>query len=546
MKIRKSLLVVLLALAVLLASCSGDTTGAPNGKATANPNDSSKGPELYETRFAEGVTISIGCVDNYLTGYSFTQGLPVWEHLEEQTGITIDWQVTPSSDYATVMQTRLAAGVDLPDFVRVPGNAMKYVSDGIFVSIDDWIKDWGYYTTAFYNENPYVKPFVTAPDGKIYFFTSDVAGTSLSDPYVYMIREDWLKKVGMEAPVTLDDWYKVWKAFLEQDANGNGEADEIPWCNDNTIIGVTCFGSAYGLYTHVSSGWNPSGDKVTYDWIKPEAKEFLTWLNKCYLEGLLDKEFSTQTYDTMLKKVTNNQSGGLMRFLNGLSTNNKALEGAGIGGKYIVVDPPVLKEGDKPFVERYGPVSGLHGFTKDCTENQEQKFKFIDYLYGSQDGAWSFAFGIEGKSYEIKDGIPVFTDFVLDNPDGLDFNAALRSIGAMGTLPWARSLNGLWSYQALATLEGKPDMQAAAAKYSESYIVDSFPGSILLTDDEQSVISQYEVDIVTYTDEMIVKFITGQTSLDQFDTFVTDLKNLGLEEVLAVKQAQLDRYKANK
>ena len=533
---------------MLLASCGGEESSQDNG-ASSDTSATAASNEPYELPLVTdgSVTISIASYENYQTGYNYADGLPVWEQYEEDTGVKIDWQMTPSSDYATVMQTRLSAGEDLPDFLNIPGSAMKYVEDGLIIPITEQLEKNGYYTRQFYEENPYVKPFVTGPDGEVYFFTSDVAGTSLSDPYTFMIREDWLDKFGLEDPETLDDWYNCWKTFLEEDANGNGQRDEIPFCNDNQLIGVLGFGEAFGLYAHASGGWSvDENGKVQYDYIRPEMKELLAWLNKCYTEGLLDKEFATQGSDTIMKKVSSNQSGGVFRFLNGLDTYNKALESAGIDGKYKVVKPPKASEDSEsePFVERYGPVSGMYGFSKDC-EDLDIKFKFVDYFYASEAGNRGTCFGVEGVSYEVVDGKPVFTDYILNNPDGLGTSAALRTLGGMPTLPWNRSLNGYWSYQAPQTISHQPEA-VAAAEMMQEYIRDSFPAAIPLTSEESSTVSQYLTDIETLRDEMVTKFIMGQESLDNFDKFVSDIQALGLDKVLEVRQAQYDRYQAVK
>ena len=36
-----------------------------------------------------------------------------------------------------------------------------------------------------------------------------------------------------------------------------------------------------------------------------------------------------------------------------------------------------------------------------------------------------YNFGVEGESYELKDGYPTFTDLILNNPDGLSATQAL-------------------------------------------------------------------------------------------------------------------------
>ena len=43
---------------------------------------------------------------------------------------------------------------------------------------------------------------------------------------------------------------------------------------------------------------------------------------------------------------------------------------------------------------------------------------------------------------------------------------------------------------------------------------------------------------------MRIKFIMGETSLDEFDAYVQQIEAMGLEDVLAIQQAALDRYNA--
>lgn len=51
-------------------------------------------------------------------------------------------------------------------------------------------------------------------------------------------------------------------------------------------------------------------------------------------------------------------------------------------------------------------------------------------------------------------------------------------------------------------------------------------------------------DIDTYMDETVSKFVVGNLSLDQFDSFVQQLKDMGIEDCIAIEQAAYDRYLA--
>ena len=51
-------------------------------------------------------------------------------------------------------------------------------------------------------------------------------------------------------------------------------------------------------------------------------------------------------------------------------------------------------------------------------------------------------------------------------------------------------------------------------------------------------------DIDTYMDETVSKFGVGDLSLDQVDSCVQQLKDMGIEDCIAIEQAAYDRYLA--
>ena len=69
---------------------------------------------------------------------------------------------------------------------------------------------------------------------------------------------------------------------------------------------------------------------------------------------------------------------------------------------------------------------------------------------------------------------------------------------------------------------------------------------VMATVEEQAVLDRIEPDFNTFCDESIEKFIAGITPMSEFDAFVEKLNAIGLEELLAVKQAQFDRFNASK
>jgi putative aldouronate transport system substrate-binding protein len=418
---------------------------------------------------------------------------------------------------------------------------MTYVTNGLIMPLSAAIEEHGYWTRRFYEANPYVKPFVSAPDGEIYFFSTDVMGTAYGDPYAYQIRGDWLEELGLDIPKSLDDWYEAWIGFRDMDPNGNG--DVIPFMNANLLDGIRIWGNAFGLKLRGSAGFSVNSDGVVqYDYVRPEARDFFTWINMCYEEDLIDKEFNVQTMDMNLQKVTSNRAGSIHRFLNSIEIYNKILEDASIDGWWTVADPPYYVGTTNPsFVDMYGPAVNHYAFSAD-TRNFDIKFKFIDYVTASPQGNWGTNFGIEGHTFEVVNGVPHFTEAATNDPER-SLNDLLRTLGAQPSFVWYRSLNGHWSHQPTATISHLPHVMAYVDRYLP-FLEEHFPVGTLLPEEEQDVLAQFITDIETHRDEMFTRFVMGTESLDNFDAYVVNLQRMGLSQVLEVRQRQYERYKA--
>lgn len=106
------LVVSLLAASFLLTSCKsggGDSSSTPSGNSSETSTVSNNSSEAdsstpsadqpYDLPIVTdgSVTISISSPDCKVKGYSYTDGLPVWSKLEEETGSRLTGGLTPSS-----------------------------------------------------------------------------------------------------------------------------------------------------------------------------------------------------------------------------------------------------------------------------------------------------------------------------------------------------------------------------------------------------------------------------------------------------------------
>jgi putative aldouronate transport system substrate-binding protein len=338
----------------------------------------------------------------------------------------------------------------------------------------------------------------------------------------------------------------VLKAFKEKDPNGNGKPDEIPIStryqviNGSSVSGLFLFGSALGLHLYFSDGYYPDKNgKIQYEWMDPRAKEYVVWLNKLYKEGLIDPQFMMKTDDDIISGISRNIIGTTNHFLNNANRFTKVQKQAGVENSNWQMTLPPAGPNMKGYYEKQTPISGWFGISTD-SKNPDVAMKWLDYIYASEEGNRYVSFGIEGRSYKMVDGQPQFTEWAYKNPDGLDVNDALRSIGAMPVTPWIRNEKGPWSRQAFAVLNLLPDAAKQAEKLKNSY-VDPAPIGLPKVEEVEAT-TAINADIQTYKAETLAKFITGQAPID-WDKFVTTLKSLGIDQLIEVKQKQYDRMR---
>lgn len=129
---------------------------------------------------------------------------------------------------------------------------------------------------------PDLKKLATRPDGKMY----EMGKINAPLPSIYwFIREDWLKKLNLEMPKTTEDLYKVAKAFVENDPDGNGKKDTLgmAFSNAHSHIALdTTFGNVE---------WVIKDDQMVRDWTN--VLELVKFKRKLFQEGLVDKDYLT-------------------------------------------------------------------------------------------------------------------------------------------------------------------------------------------------------------------------------------------------------------
>ena len=134
------------------------------------------------------------------------------------------------------------------------------------------------------------------------------AGLSDTDLVSYLwIRRDWLERLKLEAPATLEELKAVMDAFMAADFDGNGKKDTVGLGIDKDLFYTTRgIFAAFGAYPEY---WEQDGSRLLWGGTTGEAREALRFLAGLYADGYLDREFFTKDNSDMLEYAVNGRCG---------------------------------------------------------------------------------------------------------------------------------------------------------------------------------------------------------------------------------------------
>lgn len=481
--------------------------------------------------------------------YSKSYGMGVLENMGQcaayeeyaaRNNVEIEW-VHPidGSDENEQLNLLLASG-NLPDIIfwnwnSVPGNIGKYVGQKLFIDLSeytDYIPDY----LAALEANPDCKRAAYLDDGTLpafYMLESDVKRTLSIG---CMLRQDWLDKLNLEVPTTIDEWHTVLTAFRDGDPNGNGEADEIPF----TFLAnydMDYFATAWRVTNEMCL--NPDTGKVQYGPITDEFREYLTTMNQWYQEGLIDSEYPTNDKKMQTAKITGDIAGGTVFMIGGgMGTWTTAARQNNPEFELVGVTNPISTDGIAYMSKNNTTIKTDSGavISSKC-KNIEAALKLLNYGY-TEEGDTLLNWGEEGVSFNVVDGKKVLCDDILYNPEGLSrTNASVKY--SMPSNGWAKKM----SFDAWIQIQSQyPEQTQAIENWYAASNALTIPYNVIMTTDESSEYSQLYNEISTYSSEMILKFIMGTEPLENFDKFVSAIKGMGVDRAIEIKQAAYDRY----
>ncbi|URJ34138.1 ABC transporter substrate-binding protein [Paenibacillus polymyxa] len=537
MKLFKRAGMLMLAGVFVLSGCSGG--GGESKNQTVNPDQDANFNKTGLPIVKEAVTLKMVSPKAALApDYS---KMEIFKRLEKQTNVKINWENIPDTDFAEKKNLLLASG-DLPDAFYGAGftdyELINYGKDGTIIPLENLIDKYAPNLKALLDRRPDIKLAITAPDGHIYGLPSWEENKLDTNPFFHVINKNWLDKLGLKVPQTLDEYTQALIAFKTKDPNGNGKADEIPlsfmhmqWCSD--IAGI--FG-AFGLPDNLEHRIVREG-KVIFTASQPQFKEALKYIHdNWYKQGLIDPESFTQDAAQYLAKgKTPDETLGSYVWW-----EVEEVVGQERSKDYALLPPLKGPNGDQMIGRNNGggPGRGSFVITKE-NRYPAMTMRWIDQQYDPYMAA------------QIHWG-PLDVVFKKDEK------------GKLVNLPLPKGVSAGEFRQKVAPGTGNPgvitfddfgkvvDMEPRAqkrAEYLEKYYTpymkkENYP-SIFFEPDELDKINRIEPELIKYVNTQRGKFIVDGDVDEKWDSYVKTLEKMGLNELMEIYQKGLDRYSAN-
>lgn len=486
---------------------------------------------------------------------------PIEEEIEKKLNIKLIKQVAPGDSLKTKQNVLIASGsLDILslDSASYYDNAVK----GNLMDLGELLDT----KLPLHKQNiekwPELKKLMQVK-GKIYgvtlmpnLLTKEAGAAPLTNSRIN-IRKDWLTKLGLPVPKTIDQVFETAKAFYNADPDGVGKDKLciISACNGFSYLNLDWVFGAFGVAYDV---WyaDSEGKVQSYD-VSTGMKEAIEWLREAYKENLLDKDIFTQKEPQLKDKVVNDQVG---------------FWGAHWGVQYATPWPREQEEKklraegklkadekyqwnkDEPMLywEPIDPPKGPRGesgmktvqavtiYPRCIPKNEDPKkidaiCRLLEYSI-SKEGGMLLSYGIEGVDYVMGANGPIPGPVVGDK----DYNQyrqerGIDSVTSVVKPLWKPSSEFEWGY--LYDVDKEKYGKYAAEqivlngmKWANPKLINVVQEYALVNSDTPQIAAKLN----TLRDEYFAKFVVGELPMDKWDEYVQKWYSNGGEELIGI------------
>ncbi|HIZ52590.1 MAG TPA: extracellular solute-binding protein [Candidatus Enterococcus avicola] len=390
-------------------------------------------------------------------------------------------------------------------------------------------------------------------------------------PNMIWIRKDWLDELNIELDkdgnnaITLEELKTTAKAFQENDLDGTGKAVGTAlsfWLSSGghggTAYTGTAIMNAFGAYP--KTYLQDADGKMYYGSNTEAMRESLEYIKEWYDEGLLDKQFGTRTYDDIHAMMLNGEFGIIpgpwhmpdWGLIQAKQSNPKA-----DFVPYAIEN--VNKDGKINAVSNRG--TGQFIVVRKDFKDIDKVMEMINLIYAdvmnSDDMEKEYPEIYEYSKLDVDGTVKPYNVVFLNAYSEID-DAVLASKAATGEIPM-EDISSFFIKDNANKIKSYMDNPEQAdsvnwTRYASRYLaVDQVMGSVreseILHEEFPPRFNRIEANerngaqVGKLEEEMFIKFITGEESLENFDNYVATWNKQGGEAILSEMQSIVDDKK---
>jgi putative aldouronate transport system substrate-binding protein len=350
-----------------------------------------------------------------------------------------------------------------------------------------------------------------------------------------------MDEIGWSVPKTVDEFYAYIVALQQANSDNPDFIAFQPYNRDHLSHLDYFFFPSFGPEVDIEFGVETGS--VVFSPITDQYRHYVEFMNKIYKSGAYDKNIYTEDGTAAKARILGNNTGittyGTMYSLSNFKSGNYDVD----------IFAPLTSEyqSQQRYKARNVPSYAYMHMSSSC-KDVETLIKWVNSLYAQRDqqiaeGVYAITgwLGVEGVNWRyVDDQLSNYEIIIPDDYKKSDTEYISEVLGYsthMGA--------GIW-YGLNVGNVGQLCKGMGTKNNLIPYNVDAFPEAFLsYNDEERETIVDYYTDIKDYVSSMTAKFIVGEEDIQTgWDRYVSEIKKMNIDKVIAVKQAAYDRYKA--
>lgn len=493
---------------------------------TAVPATATASPPVTIELWAQATSTQAGPPPDDWVGYKI---------IRDKLNINFKYVIIPTGADGGTKVNAAAAANALPDFFQAVSTTserdqcLQLNKQGLIAPLDDLLKAMPNRVKTHYDPTALA---LAKFDGK-QMCTVEVANLPRREGLV--IRKDWLDKLGLKAPTTIDELLVVAKAFTEKDPDGNGKNDTygIGGFWDSGQWGLSSrfdfFTGAFGLPagSTASPGWSfATPDKFGLLVRDPDYPKMLTAFKQFMDAKVIEPDWPTLSRDDFRLRHAQGKYGIMWEDFAALTLQaNYAKFDANVPtGEYVALPPLKASTGRTAYLGAFGSVGNYFAMSKKAADAGKGPAiaKLLEWM-ASPEGYYLLGFGVEGVNYKLVDGV-VTTQGLADPKLAWDAAGTANLTQMRNQLIFTNDPKEVQArYASFKSQNGRTIEPIKFYQFfSTQAWVDSKPGQLI-------VYPSNRADLKRFYDENIIGFALGTKPLTDaaWADFLKGLDNLG-------------------